>query len=134
MKRDSITILWFTGLISQYDITKCDIENLKINHNLLDKIQERYKADKFIALVNIRNDIEKQQYTNLINKEGLANKLIFVFCDMSDTLYNTLLNIIGTLRYSYSINYYIDCSRRRLMGLLEMVEQDKLIHISQLLD
>lgn len=132
--KDSICLIWFTGVISQYDVTKCDIENLKINHNLLDRIISTYKADKYIALVNVRNDLERQQYLNLAKKEGLDKKLIFILCDMNDTLYNSLLNIVGTLRYSYNINYYIDCSRRRIINLLEMIEQDKLIHISQLLD
>lgn len=132
--KDSITLIWFTGLISQYDVSKCDIEKLKINHNLLDKIIANYKADKYIALINVRNDAERQQYLSLIKKEELEKKLIFIICDMGDALFDNLLNVIGTLRYNYNINYYIDCSRRRIVGLQEMIEQNKLIHISQLLD
>lgn len=132
--KDSICLIWFTGLISQYDVSKCDIEKLKINHNLLDKIITNYKADKYIALINVRNDAERQQYLSLIKKEGLEKKLIFIICDMGDALFGNLLNVLGTLRYNYNINYYIDCSRRRIVSLQEMIEQNKLIHISQLLD
>lgn len=128
--KDTICLIWFTGVISQYDVSKCNITELKINHNLLNKIIENYKADKYIALVNVRNDFEKQQYFELIKNEGLDKKLIFVFCDMVGSSFD----VIGTLRYSYVINYYIDCSRKRIVSLLEMIEQNKLIHISQLLD
>ena len=128
--KDSICLIWFTGVISKYNVANCDIPNLEINFKLLNKIVRDYPADKYVALINVRNGLEKEQYLDLIKRRGLERVLIFVFCDMNEQR----LSIIGTLRYSYNIAYYIDCSRKRLVDSVGMVEPQRLIHISQLLD
>ena len=128
--RDQITLIWFTGVVSQYDVSNYDLANLKINHKLLDKILNTYKATRYIALVNVRNEYEKTQYLSLITKEHLEQKLMFVFVNMDEPIFNA----IGSLLYSYNIVYYIDCSRRRLVSLTQVLEPRRLIHISQLLD
>lgn len=128
--KDSVCLIWFTGVISQYNVANCDIPNLEINFKLLNKIVRDYHADKYVALINVRNELEKEQYLDLIKRRGLEKVLIFVFCDMNEQR----LSIIGTLRYSYDIAYYIDCSRKRLVDSVGMVEPQRLIHISQLLD
>ena len=128
--KETTTIIWFTGVISQYNVASCDIPNLVINFKLLDKIIKNYSADKYIALINVRNELEKEQYLDLIKRHNLQKTLVFVFCDM----YDQRLSIIGTLRYSYNIAYYIDCSRKRLVDSVGMIEPQKLIHISQLLE
>lgn len=128
--KETTAIIWFTGVISQYNVANCDIPNLVINFKLLDKIIKNYSADKYIALINVRNELEKEQYLDLIKRNDLQKTLVFVFCDM----YDQCLSIIGTLRYSYNIVYYIDCSRKRLVDSVGMIEPQKLIHISQLLE
>lgn len=128
--KDKICLIWFTGVISQYNVANCDIPNLEINFKLLNKIVRDYPADKYVGLINIRNDIEKEQYLDLIKRRGLEKVMVFIFCDMN----TERLSIIGTLRYSYDIVYYIDCSRKRLVDSVGMIEPNKLIHISQLLE
>lgn len=132
MRREGITLIWFTGIVSQYNISSYDIANLKINHNTLNNIFNTYKADKYIALISVRNDLERQQYLNLIIKEKLEDKLIFIFFGIND-LYQ---EIIHRLASQYNITYYIDCSRRRLVSVsrTELISLDRLIHISQLLN
>ena len=127
--REGITFIWFTGIISQYNVSSYNINELRINHNLLDKILKEYRSDKYIAIINVRNDLEKQQYFELIKKEELDKKLIFIFCD-PNTYY---VDAISTLKYTYDIRFYIDCSRKRLVSLVGLIEPHKLIHISQLL-
>lgn len=128
--KDKICLIWFTGVISQYNVANCDIPNLEINFKLLNKIVRDYPADKYVALINVRNELEKQQYLDLIKRRGLQKVLVFIFCDMNEQR----LSIIGTLRYSYDIVYYIDCSRKRLVDSVGMVDPQRLIHLSQLLD
>lgn len=128
--KDKICLIWFTGVISQYNVANCDIPNLVINFKLLNKIVKDYPADKYVGLINVRNDIEKEQYLDLIKRRGLQKVMVFIFCDMNIER----LSIIGTLRYSYDIVYYIDCSRKRLVDSVGMIEPNKLIHVSQLLE
>ena len=128
--KDKICLIWFTGVISQYNVANCDIPNLAINFKLLNKIVKDYPADKYVGLINVRNEVEKEQYLDLIKRRGLQKVMVFIFCDMNEQR----LSIIGTLRYSYDIVYYIDCSRKRLVDSLGMITADRLIHISQLLE
>ena len=132
--KDSICLIWFTGLISQYDVSKYDIENLVINNNLLNKVMTNYEADKYMAFIMVRNYSEKQQYENLLKKTGLDKRIIPYWLDMNIPLYDNLKNQITELSYYYNLKYYIDCGRNRLCSLLSIVEPTKLIHISQLLD
>ena len=133
MIKDKITVIWFTGVVSQFEVAKYDIENLKINHKLLDKIINSYKADKYIAIIWVANEEEKQAYMRLIEKEKLANKLLFVFLEDYNNSY-TSSGMITSLTYYYDINYYIDCSRTRLCRVMNLLKEDQLIHISQLLE
>lgn len=133
MIKDKITVIWFTGVVSQFEVAKYDIENLKINHKLLDKIINTYKADKYIAIIWVANEEEKQAYMRLIEKEKLANKLLFVFLEDYNNSY-TSTGMITSLTYYYDINYYIDCSRTRLCRVMNLLKEDQLIHISQLLE
>ena len=130
--REGITLVWFTGIISQFNTGYCDIPNLKINHNFLNKILNNYKSNSCFAIINVRNDIEKEQYLNLIVKDKLENKLMFVFCNIN----SSYIDIIDNIKYRYDISYYIDCSRKRLINInsLGLLESNKLIHISQLFD
>jgi hypothetical protein len=132
MAKDSITVIWFTGVISQYDIEKYDLENLKINHNILNKIINDYKADKYIAIIWVGNEEEKDAYTRLITKEHLENKLLFVFLEDYNNSY-TPAGMVASLSYYYHIVNYIDCSRTRLCKVRGF-NINNLIHISQLLD
>lgn len=133
MTKDKITVIWFTGVVSQFEVAKYDIENLKINHKLLDKIISSYKADKYIAIIWVANEEEKQAYMRLIEKEKLSNKLLFVFLEDYNNSY-TSSGMITSLTYYYDINYYIDCSRTRLCRVMNLLKENQLIHISQLLE
>lgn len=141
IQKDTLTIIWFTGVLSQYDVSTYDIENLKINHKLLEKIKANYGANKYVAIICYVND-EKEKYLKLLEKENLLGKdIVFAFVDFynfcvnTESFYETLNNIINTYRVNYAINYYIDCDRKRLTKIMnKSMEPNKLIHLSQLLD
>ena len=128
--KDTATLIWFTGVISQFDISKYDIPNLHINKNTLDFIIDNFSADRYIALITVYNDLEKDQYLKLIKDKGLDTKLMFIFLDYD----KHTVDILAKLAQIYNINYYIDCSRRRLKDAVSIINVDNLIHVSQLLD
>ena len=128
--KDTATLIWFTGVISQFDISKYDIPNLRINKNTLDFIIDNFSADRYIALITVYNDLEKDQYLKLIKDKGLDTKLMFIFLDYD----KHTVDILAKLAQIYNINYYIDCSRRRLKDAVSIINVDNLIHVSQLLD
>ena len=128
--KESITLIWFTGVISKYDISKYDIPNLKINNVSLLYILNTYKADRHIALITVYNDLEKDQYLKLIKDKGLDKKLMFIFLDYN----SSVIDVVAKLAQIYNINYYIDYSRRRLRDVVPIIDINRLIHISQLLN
>lgn len=128
--KDTVTIIWFTGVISKYDISKYDILNLEINDVALLYMLSTYKADRHIAIITVYNDLEKDQYLRLIKDKGLDKKLMFIFLDYG----SSVIDVIAKLAQIYDINYYIDCSRRRLKDAVSIVDIHRLIHVSQLLN
>ena len=133
MTKDKVTVIWFTGVISQYSVGNYSIENLKINHKILDKIMKEYKADKYVSIIWVANEEEKREYEKLIVEEDLQNKLLFVFLENYNNSYTPAGQVLA-LKYYFDINYYIDCSRTRLCKVRDGIEDNKLIHISQLLE
>ena len=129
-KKETTTIIWFTGVISKYDISKYDILHLEINDVALLYMLSTYKADRYIAVITVYNEMEKEQYIKLIRDKGLDDKLIFVFMNYD----NNPVDLVAKLVQIYDVNYYIDCSRKRLKDLVPLVPPEKLIHVSQLLN
>ena len=131
--KDTVTILWFTGLISQYNVYNADITNLQLNYNLLNKIFSKCKTTKYIAIITIMNESDKQDYFDLITKYELQDKLLFMFI----TVNTDICTVIESCKYLGTVNYYIDYSKRRLIRLMQNnfnFPQLDLVHISQLLD
>ena len=131
--KDTVTVLWFTGLISQYNIYNADITNLQLNYNLLNKIFSKCKTNKYIAIITIMKESDKQDYFDLITKYELQDKLLFMFI----TANTDICTVIESCKYLGTVNYYIDYSKRRLIRLMQNnfnFPQLGLVHISQLLD
>ena len=132
MQRETVTIIWFTGIITQFIPGPYNVLNLKINHNTLNKIINTYKADRYVAFINVRNDLEERQYSELIVKENIQSKLLFHFIKPDEDY----IDILFKFKYTHNINYFIDCDRRRLVNIFKfgLMNGDRLIHVSQLLD
>lgn len=131
--KDTVTILWFTGLISQYNVYNADIINLQLNYNLLNKIFSKCKTTKYIAIITIMNESDKQDYFDLITRHDLQDKLMFMFINVN----TDICTVLESCKYLGTVNYYIDYSKRRLIRLMQNnfdFPQLDLVHISQLLD
>lgn len=127
-------LVWFTGVISKYDVL--DTTNYKhsinINNELFNRLLSEF--DKLVCIICINDAEEKQAYINSIKKFKLDNNLQSMNAEL--IFFNYLnsdmetVKVIEHLRSIYNISYYIDYSKRRLNNVKHLFTNP--IHISML--
>lgn len=118
-------LVWFTGVISKYNIAEYNIEELDINHNLLNKIYNNYDP---MFIIYVKDDNELKAYTKLLHRLDIKEPVCFVgyqdiFTDVLDKLKQAMGSFI-----------LIDYSKKRLIEAANILERNDMIHISQLID
>lgn len=129
-------IVWFTGVISKFNMMDSTLDNLQINNQLYNKLKEKYNL---IFLIKIPDDEyllqEPDTQTKLKYKEAFAksnikdDQVIYLpySCDDSTVFDNLLQQFTNVVAY-------IDYSRRRLTIAAKYIPTDKVFHLSQLID
>lgn len=126
------TLIWFTGVISQFTIGEYEISKLKLNTNLLADLM---KDSVLYFIIMVKDDKEREEYNDLLKKYNLSGcKVIYLPYVVENnltldyvSLYADLIQDIG------GINMYIDYSKYRLNVVSRYLGSDALIHVSQLL-
>ena len=121
-----LALLWFTGIVSKYYVSEnYDISKLEINSELLSKIKQKYDV---MFIIYITNTQEEYAYTKLLWEHNLNDiKVVFVPYGISFT--EALTGIISKVGDILVIDY----SKKRLIEASKLLDETKLIHISQIL-
>ena len=124
MKQNAL--VWFTGLISKYEIRDdYNIKDLKLNLNLMHSLEEQFNITYAIY---IKDNQEKNEYLNLFIANKIKDKVLFIpYGSVFDEVMIECTKIIPDF-------ILIDYSKMRLNTAKRITKRSNHIHISQLLN
>ena len=120
-------VVWFTGVISKYNLSNDSLDDLKINYSLLEKLSSKYDL---IFIICVPNEDVKLKYLSIIKDLGLSEyQYLFIpyqheFLEIFDSLISKIPNITT----------YVDYSKARMIKVSNFLNNENIIHISQLID
>lgn len=120
-------VVWFTGVISKYNLSDDSLDNLKINYSLLNKLNSEYDL---IFIICVPNEDIHLKYLSLLKELHLTDfQYLFIPYQYDfDEVFGSLISKIP------NITTYIDYSKARMIKVANYLRNDKIIHISQLID
>lgn len=124
MKQNAL--VWFTGLISKYEIRDdYNIKDLKLNLNLMHSLEEQFNIT---YAVYIKDNQEKNEYLNLFIANKIKDKVLFIpYGSVFDEVMIECTKIIPDF-------ILIDYSKMRLNTAKRITKRSNHLHISQLLN
>ena len=124
MKQNAL--VWFTGLISKYEIRDdYNIKDLKLNLNLMHSLEEQFNIT---YAVYIKDNQEKNEYLNLFIANKIKDKVLFIpYGSVFDEVILECTKIIPDF-------ILIDYSKMRLNTAKRITKRSNHLHISQLLN
>lgn len=121
-------LVWFTGVISQYEVGDYDILSLKLNKSIYNRLKDN--AQLFF-IICAKDEQEKQDYIKLLSSNGMQEcKLLFMpyqGLQFSEMMYQILQHV-------HKIDMYVDYSKLRLNEASRISSSLKLVHLSQLVE
>ena len=127
MNTKPTALVWFTGVISQYNLSDTNLDNLKINYSILRTLEEKYNL---AFIVCVPSEEVKQQYLHLI-KQWQLEHYTFVFLPYQFDFEAVLSNLIQQLPNATT---FIDYSKVRLLKAAKQLKNENVIHVSQLMN
>ena len=120
-------VIWFTGVISKYNVADVDIQSMKINSLLYSKLTSKYNL---ICIISVPDEQVKQRYMQIINENHLTDSK-YVFISYQQDFDEMLTALLSQNR---NITTYIDYSKVRLAKAAKYLKNTEVLHLSQLID
>lgn len=120
-------VVWFTGVISKYNVADVDIQSMKINQLLYSKLSSKYNL---ICVISVPDEQVKQKYMEVINENHLTDAK-YVFISFQQDFDEMLVALLSQNR---NITTYIDYSKVRLAKAARYLKNTEVLHLSQLID
>ena len=129
-------IIWFTGVISKFNMMDSNLEDLQINNQLYNKLKDKYNLIFIIKIPDEEYAMQDSNYdTKLKYKEAFTksnikeDSVLYLPYSSDDTL------VIESLLQQFpDVVAYVDYSRRRLGIAARYIPTNKVFHLSQLID
>ena len=129
-------VVWFTGVISKFNLSDDSLENIQVNNLLYNKLKDKYNLIFIIKIPDdeykegVPNSPTKLKYQELFANSNIKDDMV-IYIPYSCTLPKVLENLIS--QYP-DITTYIDYSKHRLISAACYIQSNKAIHLSQLID
>lgn len=123
----SKAIVWFTGVISKYNLADSTFNQMKINTATLTHLKEQYDL---VCIICIPDEETKQKYLEIIKDRHIEdNQYVFIpYQHDFDLVLESLIQQVP------NVTTYIDYSKARLVKAAHYLKNENVIHISQLLN
>lgn len=136
MNERTKALVWFTGVISKFNLSDSTLDNLQFNIALLNKLKETHDL---VFLIMYPDDEVKQKYLNAISAANIAdNTYVFAKYEYDDSAETVKRKIEYTLRQIFEahtdITKYVDTDRGRMMIASNYVINQNIFHLSQFLN
>lgn len=136
MNERTKALVWFTGVISKFNLSDSTLDNLQFNIALLNKLKETHDL---VFLIMYPDDEVKQKYLNAISAANIAdNTYVFAKYEYDDSAETVRRKIEYALKQIFEahtdITKYVDTDRGRMMIASNYVINQNIFHLSQFLN
>lgn len=135
MDQRTKALVWFTGVISKFNLSDSTLDNLQFNTALLNKLKETHDL---VFLIMYPDEDVKQKYLEAIADARIKdNTYIFAKYEHTDSAEIVRRKIEYTLRQIFEqhtdITKYVDTDRSRMNIAANYVINEQVFHLSQFL-